>query len=63
MKSVIEKEKQEVTRPKSSERSSSIVENVKRQKLEEIFQLMDTDEDGIISAQNIEISGLSTEVL
>ena len=61
----MEREKRELEekRAKATDKSNALVENLKRKKLEEIFNVMDSDGDGIISAQKIEIQDLSTEIL
>ena len=62
---LIEKSKKEIelARAHSIEKSESILENIKFKKLEEIFNCLDSNQDGYISAQEIEIGNLSTEIL
>ena len=64
-KAEIDKEnrKLEGSRSKASELSSLIVDNIQRKRLEEIFQLLDSDGDGSISAQKIDITHLHPKVL
>lgn len=43
--------------------TDKLIENKKKQKLGEIFELMDSDFDGFISAQKIELGGLSPDLI
>ena len=43
--------------------SNKLVDKMRRRKLAEIFDLLDSDQDGLISAQKIEIQMIETEVL
>lgn len=47
----------------SLEASSQIVERIKREKLMELFNQLDSDGDGYISPQNIDIDHISNEVI
>lgn len=49
--------------PQSHKMTDKLVENTKRQKLNEIFDLMDSDFDGVVSAQKIELGGLNQELV
>lgn len=53
----------EESKSKSNEKSNSIFEAMKAKKIEEYFSLMDSDQDGEISASKIEISKLPIFVL
>jgi Ca2+-binding EF-hand superfamily protein len=44
-------------RARSSDKSSAIFDHMKKRALEEIFNMMDSDADGVISAHAIEIGG------
>lgn len=44
-------------------RTEKIVESRKEEKFKEIFQILDSDGDGLISAQWIDISVMSPEIL
>jgi Ca2+-binding EF-hand superfamily protein len=48
---------------KTSDRSTSLLVNYRRKKLEEFFELMDSDRDGYISKNDIDLESLPTEVL
>ena len=43
--------------------SENIVENLKSRKIKELFQLLDSDHDGLISSKNIDISSIPTFIL
>ena len=45
------------------EQSSRIVDALKKQKIAEIFTLLDSDADGEISAQNIDTSSIHPVIL
>ena len=64
-KELIEKQKQDILDQsvKTNENSAVIVENQKRKRLEKIFQIMDSDGDGLITPNKIELEPLSTDVL
>ena len=64
-KEIVSKEQREMeeTKAKSNEKSNAIFENIKTKKIEEFFNLMDSDKDGEISANKIEISRLPIFVL
>lgn len=51
------------TRAKIQDKSEELLEQKKARKFHEIFQILDEDTDGIISAENINISSLSPDVL
>ena len=53
----------EETKAKSNEKSHAIFENMKAKKVEEYFNLLDSDKDGEISASKVEISQLPIFVL
>lgn len=53
----------EESKAKSNEKSTAIFETIKAKKIEEYFNLMDSDQDGEISASKIEISRLPIFVL
>lgn len=59
------KENQEMEEHKArpNEKSNAIFENIKSKKIEEFFNLMDSDSDGKISSDSIEISTLPIFVL
>lgn len=48
---------------KTSDRSTTLLVNYRRKKLEEFFELMDSDRDGYISKNDIDLESLPTEVL
>jgi hypothetical protein len=48
---------------KSTERSTVILDNMRRRRLEELFDMMDGDGDGFISADNIDLESLPTNVI
>lgn len=48
---------------KTNEKSNVIFENAKLKKIEEIFNHMDTDKDGKISPNSIDISGVDVYIL
>lgn len=48
---------------RASNKTNKIIDQKRIQKLEEIFQLLDSDEDGLISATNIDITKVPMEVL
>ncbi|KAM3132041.1 hypothetical protein pb186bvf_015785, partial [Paramecium bursaria] len=60
---VQDKLQRENSRAKSSDKSNLIYEQKKRKSLEEIFYLLDSDGDGYISAQSINISQMPPDVL
>lgn len=53
----------EESKARSNEKSQAIFENIKTKKIEEFFNLLDSDKDGEISATKIEISKLPIFVL
>ena len=50
-------------RARSSEKSNELYLTKLRKKVSEIFQALDSDHDGLISAHQVEITALQTEVL
>ena len=64
-KELISKEirENEEGKARSNEKSQAIFENMKTKKIEEYFNLLDSDKDGEISAAKIEISNLPIFVL
>lgn len=50
-------------RPKIQDKSEELLEQKKARKFHEVFQILDSDGDGIISAERIDISGLTPEIL
>lgn len=53
----------EANMARSSDKSHMIIEIRKRKRLEELFKLLDSDCDGLISSSKIEISEVPTEIL
>ncbi len=43
--------------------SERLVENTKKAKMQEIFEIFDSDNDGAISAQKIDLQTLPTDLL
>ena len=48
---------------RSNRKSGQLVEQKKTKQLQEVFLLLDSDRDGLISAQHIDISSLHTHLL
>ena len=48
---------------KASDKSSQIVEKLTASKIQEIFELLDVNRDGLVSVDDIGLENLSTEVL
>ena len=48
---------------KSNEKSNYLIENIKRKKFIDIFRMFDSDGDGMISSNKIDISSVDTVVL
>ncbi|CAD8142151.1 unnamed protein product [Paramecium octaurelia] len=61
--SIIQLECDDLSKSVQTDRSNQIVTQMRRKKLEEYFKLMDSDNDGLISAQNIYLEELPTEAL
>ncbi|CAK90653.1 unnamed protein product (macronuclear) [Paramecium tetraurelia] len=61
--SIIQLECDDLSKSVQTDRSNQIVIQMRRKKLEEYFKLMDSDNDGLISAQNIYLEELPTEAL
>ena len=55
--------KQRTGTVKTNGMSDKIVEAMKMQRLEEVFNMMDSDNDGVICNSKIDISGLPTHIL
>lgn len=51
------------TTRKAQDKSEELVEQKKARKFHEIFMLLDSDDNGIISAENIDISRLPPDIL
>lgn len=47
----------------TNQRSEKILSNLKKTKYKELFDIMDSDNDGIISANSIYIKGLAPKIL
>jgi len=47
----------------SHERSNKIVERVKQKRFKEIFKMLDSNNDGVITAGDVDITGFSSKVL
>eukprot|EP01016_Furgasonia_blochmanni_P003579 TRINITY_DN11408_c0_g1_i10.p1 TRINITY_DN11408_c0_g1~~TRINITY_DN11408_c0_g1_i10.p1 ORF type:complete len:745 (+),score=192.61 TRINITY_DN11408_c0_g1_i10:195-2429(+) len=50
-------------RAKSNEKSTVMIETLKRKRLTELFESLDSDRDGLISATKVDISSIPTEAL
>ncbi|CAD8051997.1 unnamed protein product [Paramecium sonneborni] len=61
--SIIQFECDDLSKSVQTERSNQIVLQMRKKKLEDYFKLMDSDNDGLISAQNIYLEELPTEAL
>ena len=48
---------------KPNDKSRSIVDKAQKRKFRQIFNMLDSDKDGLISSSSIDISQLSTDVL
>ena len=59
----MELRKQKASKAKANNRSRKIMGKLRYRKLGEIFDVLDSDGDGKISAQKIEIQRIETEVL
>ena len=60
---VNQKHKQNASRNASKNRTNKIVEKQKTQNFIQIFQMLDSDSDGQISAYRIDITSLESELL
>ncbi len=63
IKEEFEKRNHSATKPKIQDKSEELLEQKKARKFHEVFQILDEDGDGIISAENINISSLSPDIL
>lgn len=63
IKNELHKREYSASRPKIQDKSEELLEQKKARKFHEIFQIIDSDGDGVISAERIDISGLQPDIL
>jgi hypothetical protein len=63
MRHELEQKSVEANMARSNEKSTALLDNIKRRKLTDIFRLFDSDGDGVISSTKIDISAIDTSIL